>query len=93
MNADDSQPEMTGVTERHLVTGPDGVAKIEAKDLTLAVEKFKRPRKHYCLIWIRGQQARLCRENETEYRRSGEALAAAKALATEYGARFSAIVR
>lgn len=75
------------------VAGPEG-QEIEAKALTLAIEKFKRPRKHYRLIWVLGDRAWLCAEDKRPFRRAGEALTAGEALAGAYGARrFSQFVR
>lgn len=75
-----------------VVVGPRG-QDIPARGLLLAVEKFKRPAKHYRLIWVKYPHAWLCQEDQTVYRRSGEAQEAGRALAEQYGARFSPITR
>lgn len=89
----DSQTAKEAGAEVVEVAGPEEGQSLPAKMLTLAVEKFRRPGKHYRLIWTRAREAWLCREDETEYRRAGEALEAGEALAKKLGARFSSVVR
>lgn len=75
------------------VIGADG-ASMPAKSLTLGVEKFRRPVKHYRLIWIDGDDAWLCEEDQTEYRRKGAAVEAGQDLVKRFGARrFSELTR
>lgn len=66
------------------VIGPDGEL-ISATGLVLGIEKFRLPRKHYRLIWIRGESAWLCEEDRTEYRRKSEAVEAGAELVERVG--------
>ena len=68
------------------VIGPDEKP-IRAKYLTLGVEKFLRPSKHYRLIWLFGDQAWLAEENKTRFRSKARAEEAGRKLAEEKGAR------
>lgn len=88
----DEAPAPPDRAQEPVVAGPRG-QEIPAKGLLLAVEKFRRPRKHYRLIWVKYPQAWLCQEDQTPYRRSGEAQDAGRALAERYGVRLSPIVR
>jgi hypothetical protein len=66
---------------------------MEPVGIQIAVEKFRRPSKHYSLIWVRGRIAWLCEEDKTEYRTSSAALEAAGLLAKEYDVRLQKNVR
>lgn len=69
--------------EAQKIIGPDGEPMV-AKWLTLGVEKFDRPEKHYRLIWIWRDQAWLAEEETRCFRRKygeGGAVEAGRALA------------
>lgn len=69
------------------VIGPEGEPVEVTKFLCLAVEKFRRP-KRYRLIWTLDDRAWLAQEDQTPYRRKGEAVVAGQALAERLGAEF-----
>ncbi|MCB0190618.1 MAG: hypothetical protein KDJ65_01595 [Anaerolineae bacterium] len=80
------------------IEGPDGEPIKISRLLTVGIEKFQSPSPaHYRLIWIKGHQAWLAKEDETRYRKKfgieGSAELAGQALAEKYGVRFSAVAR
>jgi hypothetical protein len=77
------------------VIGPEGQPLAAGRDLWLGVEKFRRPRKHYRLIWLwpAHKQVWLACEDEQRYRRKSEAEQAGQVLAESLGVRFSPITR
>jgi len=61
---------------------------IDPRLLVLGIEKFKQPgRKFYRLIWIMGLAVWPCAEDETEFRRKAEAVAAGEVLVARYKPR------
>lgn len=88
-NQDDEETE-----EQPLVLDADG-DEIDPRLLVLGIEKFKQPgRKFYRLIWLVGLEAWPCAEDETEFRRKAEAVAAGEVLAERYKPRaFSQLTR
>lgn len=72
------------------VAGPDGQPLKVGRHLWLGVEKFRRPRKHYRLIYWQPARDRswLCEEDETHYRRKSEVERAALDRADKLGIRF-----
>lgn len=78
-------------TEQLTIVGPGGLPMAIPAGLWLAVEKFRQPEKRYRLVWVLGDQAWLCQENPTEFKKryTGEdsAQAAAQALAKKFGVR------
>ena len=80
------------------VIGPEGEP-IPAKGLVLGIEKFRRPDKHYRLIWLSADFGRewfawLAEEDETRFRRKAEAVAAGAILAAAKGGlKFSQVTR
>lgn len=81
--------------EEQTIIGPNREA-VPVSAVRLGIEKFLRPRKHYRLIWLRGKLAWLAEEDETEFRRKGEAVAAGQELARRLGLKrlqFSELTR
>lgn len=85
--AEDDAAEQVKMVER-----PDDDP-IAGHKLDLGVEKFRRPPKHYRLIWVYGDEAWLADQDETRYQRKTDVLVAGQQLADEFGARFSTVTR
>lgn len=75
------------------VVGPDGEPLEISRKLTLGVEKFPRPQKHYRLIWLFAGEAWLCNERQTRFHTKGGAVMVGQEMAEQYGVKFSEITR
>ena len=74
------------------IIGPTGHDLPVGKGLTLGIEKFRQPDKHYRLIWLSKRTgewfAWLAEEDTTRFGKKRDAVTAGKALAKEVGATF-----
>lgn len=80
-------------TTKPVVIGPEGEAIEVDRRLMLGLEKFRRPWKHYRLIWLHAGRAWLAEEETRRFRRKAEVVRAGQALVDGFGVRFSEVTR